>query len=231
MAMMIILYVYAVGVVLVALRLGWHMMFRLDRYDWHYSKTHIWTTFTLSVLLWPLMAIKPRNLIQSDKLFEGSLGVASSMRERDQLWNDPPPCGSVIRYRQGQGRYEETYGEFIFRASEVERSLRNRLRDSPNLANEDEGAILNWLCRRTDTLTQPTDVPSAWWRFQFVANDLIRSGNAKAHCLKCGADVPKNELVTYDDHARPGWNFERLKCPNGHGLLVVEKMHLLVRKK
>ena len=225
-----ILYVYAVGVVLVALRLGWHMMFRLDRYDWQYSRPHIWTTFTLTVLLWPLMVIKPRNLVQPDKLFEGSFNIASSMRERDQLWNSPPPCGSVIRYRQGQGRSGETHGEFLFHASKVEKTLRNLLNEWPNLANDDEGAILNWLCTRSDTLTQPTDVPSAWGRFLFVANDLIRSDNAKVRCLKCGADVPNNELVINDDLANPGWNLDRLECPKKHTLLVVEKMHLLVQQ-
>ena len=36
--MMIVLYIYLAGSILVALRLIRHMLFKLDRYDWSYSK-------------------------------------------------------------------------------------------------------------------------------------------------------------------------------------------------
>jgi len=158
--MMIFFYVYCGGALLVALRLGWHMIFKLDRYDWYYNKGDIWISFALSVVLWPLMLIKPRNLIDQRKLFEDRFGIAARMRVRDELWENPPPCGSVIFYRQEHGHYEETYGEFLFSAAEVEQALRGRLKESPNLSKDDEGAILNWLLRRDESLTHSTDVPS-----------------------------------------------------------------------
>jgi hypothetical protein len=43
--------------------------------------------------------------------------------------------------------------------------------------------------------------------------------------------VPTNELVRKDDRGHPGWNFNRLACPENHNLLSVEVMHLLFRSK
>jgi len=178
---MIFFHLYWSIALLVALRLVWHMVFRLDRYDWHYSNGDIWMSFALSVVFWPLMLMRPRNLIDPRKLFEGSFGIAGRMRIRAELLENPPPCGPVIRYRQSYGRYEETYGEFLFPASDVEQALRKLLIESPNVLKDDEGGILNWLLHRDDALTYPTDVPSAWPRFQYVANDMIRAG--KARCV------------------------------------------------
>jgi hypothetical protein len=140
-----------------------------------------------------------------------------------------PPCGSMIRYRQGYGGYGETHGEFLFRAVDVEQALCARIQEYPHLANDDEGAILNWVKHRNDEITEPTDVPSAWSRFQYVANGLVRGGNGKVHCLKCGAEVPLNKLIKNDDHGLPGWNYYRLVCPNAHSLLVVQKAHVQMR--
>ena len=224
-AMIIILYIYAAGALLIALRLGWHMIFRLDRFDWECDKGNIWMTFLFLAVFWPLMVIIPRNLINPSKLFEGHFGLAVRMR----LSENPPPCGSLIRYRQEHGWYTETYGEFLFQASHVEQLLRQRLAESPHLFNDDEGAIFNWLCRRNEALIEPTDVPSAWGRFDLIANYLVRNGSAKVQCLKCGIDIEQRKLVTKDDHGRPGWNFDRLACPNGHDLLVVKTGHRLVR--
>jgi hypothetical protein len=227
---MIFSHVYWSVALLVALRFVWHMIFKLDRYDWYYSKRDIWMSFVFSVALWPLMLFKPRNLIDPKNIFEGSFGIAGRMRVRAELLENPPPCGSEVCYRQRHGRYEETYGEFLFPTAEVERALRLRLIESPNLSKDDEGAILNWLLRRDDTLTYPTDVPSEWTRFQYVANDMIRAGKAKVRCLKCGTELSIGQLVANDDHRKSGWNFDRLACPNGHNLVVAETAHALEGK-
>jgi hypothetical protein len=232
--MTIVLYIYIAVVLLVGLRLFRHMLFKLDRYDWYYNKGDILGSFVFFVVLWPLIVIKPRNLINPTKLFEGSYGHAARMRERHQLLENPPPCGSVIRYRQSYGRYpnvEETYGEFFFPALQVEQELRGRIRESPHLNNDDEGAILKWIKRHDDSLTEPTDVPPVWSRFQYVANHLVRSGHAKVNCLKCGAELPLNKLTKNYDHGLPGWNYDRLVCPNGHNLLVVQKAHYIMGHK
>lgn len=222
--LMTVIYIYAAGALLMALRLGWHMLFKLDRYDWYYSKGDILMSFALSVFLWPLMLIKWRNLIDPGKLFESRNQLAARMR----LLDHPPLCGSVVQYCQKDSWGGEMYGEFFFRAADVEQNLRERLAEAPHLKDDDEGGILNWVRRRDETLTEPTGVPLVWGRFEFVANDLIRAGNATVRCLKCGAEFSMDQLVTNDDHGRRGWNFDQLTCPQGHDLLVVQKFHLLM---
>ena len=115
--MMIVLYIYLAGAILVALRLFRHMLFKLDRYDWYYSKGNIFGVFVLSVVLWPLFLIKPQHLIDPTN-YSKTLSILQDIgASRHHLWENPPPCGSVIRYRQEYEEYRETYGEFLFRAA------------------------------------------------------------------------------------------------------------------
>ncbi|MCG7907180.1 MAG: hypothetical protein JAY95_11695 [Candidatus Thiodiazotropha taylori] len=235
----VLMYAYSAGALVVALRHMWHMVFMLDRYDWQYNKSYIWQSFILSVLLWPIILAKnPGNLIDPSESFkEQVLGVVidtpGQMRLLDQLRNNPPPCGPVIRYRQRSDRYEGTYGEFLFSAEAVETRLVKRRQVNQEQVDDEEEAVLNWLRQRDNTLTEPTDVPDAWWKFQNVADDLVREGDALVGCIcmKCGKEVSSNELVRKDDGNRPGWNFNRLTCPDNHNLLSVEVIHLLFRSK
>jgi hypothetical protein len=222
---------YIAGAVLTGVRLGWHMAFRIDRFDWIYSKSNIWMSFVLSTLLWPLILMPPRNLIEPAKLFEGSFGragLAARAREEERLQLSPPPCGAVLLYRQGRGGYEETFGEFTFRSVDVEEALVGKLRDHPHLAADHEGSILKWLRQRDESITTPTPIPAAWSRFQYIADDLLRNGRGEAHCLACNKPIPKNEWFQKDDQGRSGWNFNKLVCPNNHRLLVVERIHLVM---
>ena len=220
---------------LVALHHGRFILTKLDRYDWHFKKMEIWGFFALSVIAWPLLLIKPRNLMDPSKMYQnGKFGPAEMARakdritrEKDELQTNPPPCGSLIRYRQGYGR-EKTYGEFFLRAIDVEAALTNHLKHYPHLAKDDEGAILNWVRNRNESLTEPTDVPKVWGRFKFVMNYIIRTAAIKVRCLKCGIVLSSDQLVTNDDQGRPGWNSDRIICPNGHKLLAVETVHIMV---
>lgn len=234
----IILYSYVVATLLVALRLGWHMVFKLDRYDWRYSKGDIWLNFGLSVALWPLLLMKrrthrpaekpdealarPTPTLDPTKLFSNPYGTAARARLRD----NPPRCGTVIRYRQADG-FTTAFGEFLFRAEAVERVLINRIRESPHLQNDDEGAILNWVRHRNREPSEPTDVPAVWC-FRFTADGLIRAGEGKVRCLKCEETFPTGALIPRDDHGRPGWNMNQLMCQHGHELLVVDKIHIMI---
>jgi len=230
----VLLYVYCGGVFAIAMRLAWHMSFELDHYDWLYNKSHIWLMFILSTLLWPIFfAMTPRHLIDPSRLFKKEFGsvtidIAGRKRKLDQLRDNPPPCSSVIRYSQGSGGYKDTYGEFLFFADAVEANLAARIQDTPRLVNNDEGAILNWIRQRNNSQKEPTAVPDAWSRFQYVADDLIRHGSVEVKCLECGGDVSADDLVHNDDIGRPGWNFNRVLCPRGHNLLIVQVKHLLV---
>src|SRR2546426_11953573 len=97
-------FVYLAGALLVTARLGWHMVFRLDRYDWRYSKSEIWVSFALATLLWPLLLRMPRTILDPSKFFEGN-GNAARARFREK----PPPCSAVIQYRQGYEQLVETF--------------------------------------------------------------------------------------------------------------------------
>jgi hypothetical protein len=146
-------------------------------------------------------------------------------KERSRLWENPPPCGSVIRFSQ-DCVYEDVHGEFQFRTADVENELKNFLRENPHLANDDEGAILNWTKGCDESLTKPTDVPSIWSRFQYVADNLVRAGKAEIYCRECNAVIGIDQIGTNDDHGKRGWNFDRVACQTGHNLLVVESVHL-----
>src|ERR1035437_8367174 len=135
---------------LVAAWLGWYMVMRLDRFDWYYSKPEIWAMFALSTLLWPVAVIKPQDLINPAELFSGPYHLAAGMREEELLRNHPPPCGQTVRYRQSPGRGVETFGEFTFSSVDLEKATVATLQENPNLANDHEGAILNWLRQRDD---------------------------------------------------------------------------------
>jgi hypothetical protein len=152
--------------------------------------------------------------------------MAARMREEDRLSNAPPPCGSSILYRQVR---EDTYGEFIFNSVDIENALTRRLSEHPNLLKNDEGAILKWLRGRDDSISTPTSVPEGWSRFQFIADDVLRNGYGDIRCVICNKRIHKCDVVLKDDHGLPGWNFNRLLCPNNHQLLVVRMRHILMR--
>ena len=216
---------------LVAAWLGWYMVMRLDSFDWYYSKPEIWGMFIFAALLWPVVVIKPQNLINPAELFSGPYHLAARMREEDLLRSYPPACGETVRYRQSPGRGNETFGEFTFNSVDLERATIATLQENPNLAKEHEGAILNWLRQRDDSIKTPTAVPEAWWRFQFIADDELRAGRGEIYCLKCNTQIPDRLLRKQDDGGNAGWNFDRLICPAGHPLLDFESVHLSVRTR
>ncbi|QSA97498.1 hypothetical protein [Methylococcus sp. EFPC2] len=223
--------IYLIGAAAVGVRLGWHMAFRLDVFDWHYAKGDIWTSLIFKTLLWPLLLLRPACLLAPHPLFiEDSfcLKIAASQRELANLRTNPPECGAWVRYRQGQHGYEESHGELIFHAADLEAFLRAQICIDPRRDGEDEGAILNWLQRRDDKRLEPTNVPTAWPRFRFVADHYVRQGKAEVKCLKCDEIVPHSQLVFRDDVGKAGWNLNRVVCPRGHSLLVVERIHLLM---
>jgi hypothetical protein len=148
-----------------------------------------------------------------------------AQEERARLRENPPPCGLLIHYAQEYG-YGETHGEFQFKAADVEQELKNFLRENPHLTNDDEGAILNWTKGCDESFTEPTDVPSIWSRFQYVANNLVRAGKAEIYCRECNAVIGVDQIGTNDDHGKRGWNFDRVVCPHGHTLIAVESVHL-----
>ena len=180
----------------IALFLGYHMMFRLDRFDWNYEKVGIWVVFFGTTLLWPLMFKKPQLLLTPRKLFQAcdDTGIAERMREESRLRSNPPPCGTLISYHQREG---EMFGEFTFQTADVIKEITGKLLKNPHLAQDHEGAILNWLRRNDDSLKAPTPVPKTWYRFEFIAASLVRKGCGEVRCIKCNAQIPKEIMMLY----------------------------------
>ncbi len=151
-------------------------------------------------------------------------------QQLDQLRKNPPPCGAIVRYCPQEEGCEKVHGEFVFETHQVKTALEKCLTGFPHLTDDEEGAILNWVCQCDNSIVEPTDVPDAWGRFKYVADDLVRQGYASVRCLECGKDVPENEYVFSDDKFRGGNNYRRLLCAEGHRLLVVWMMHIQLRR-
>ena len=75
--------------------------------------------------------------------------------KRIQLWENPPLCGSVVRYAQKCG-HDDAHGEFLFKTADVEQALRDSLQENPHLTNSDDGAMLHWVQGRNDSLAEPS---------------------------------------------------------------------------
>ena len=111
---MIILYFYLFASLIVAIRLGAYIAFRLDQYDWHYNRYGIWIAVVFYTFFWPMLLINPQDLINPRAIFTTDLDFAGSSREYDQLLENPPPCGTTIRYHPVHQHGEDVFGEFLF---------------------------------------------------------------------------------------------------------------------
>ena len=67
---------YLFGMLVVVVRFGWHMVFRLDHLDWHYGKSDIWFGYTTAVILWPFLIFRPRLLLDPSPSLEDTYGQA-----------------------------------------------------------------------------------------------------------------------------------------------------------
>ena len=212
----------------IAFSLGWHMLFRLDRYDWAYRMSHIWISSFAIVLLWPILFFRPAFLLQPNRTLKDRVGIATWRRKWGNLYENPPPCGRTIRYRQDDFRCGKNDGVFLFEASDVEELLRKQLEGSEGSSLSDEDAVLRWVAHRDNTIEAPSNVPMLWSGFKRIADKLIRTNHGQVSCLQCGNEIPVSQIINNDDFGKPGWNMDRLQCPRGHNLLVLEKIHLCV---
>ena len=219
--------IYIYGSALVAVRFGWHLAYRLDRFDWHYGKVEIWFKFIVSVILWPLLLLWPRLLLKPFLILKDQYNQAERAREEEKLMHFPPPCGKLISYRPASGYGEESFGEFTFQAKDVIKILVPHLKAHPNLINGHDGAILNWLSKRDNSFDLPTPVPEAWSRFEYLADKLIRQGIGEVRCINCGDSIKSNECATSSSGIGWSWHHNILQCPLGHLLLEVPTIHIM----
>jgi hypothetical protein len=224
-----VLQVYLAGAVLVALRLGWHLAFRLDRFDWQYDKVEKWAGFGFGVLAWPLFLLRaPRNLIDPSEFIDVSDRRAARDRSLDRFLRSPPPCGDVLRFRPSKSLSDGIgHGEFLFSAAVIEKRLRDLLREGQQRIAPEWAAMINWLSRRSAKVDAPTDIPEFWTGFESFAVELCRAGEGKARCEVCNgdflavdslnrADIPEGSSVSY-----------AVRCNSGHYLLRSEGIHFI----
>lgn len=232
------LIIYAAGVSLLALRLGWHMYSKLDNYDW--AHTSIWWRFSWLIAFWPLaILIYPDSIIATHKFFRSE--EASVKRELDKFLKNPPPCGSLFRFSQKEvscdrGNYETDppcYGEFIMSSPDVEvayRQWRGKNNRSSFCGIDLENEFLIWLSRRDATLREASELPAlfsdAGYSFfslgglKQVTRDLAVSGHATVWCSKCATIFSGSQIARRWEYVNQGSSqCDRLYCPQNHVLL------------
>ncbi len=135
-----ILTVYFSVSLLVALILAGHIFFTFDRFDRKYRSMGF--SVILNIFLWPILLLKPKFMLDPSEL----LSDGSVQAEEARLRECPPPSGDRVRYCQSQGRYEKSYGVFVFDSSDVEEVLQEQLSENSHLYNRAISFGTNFLC-------------------------------------------------------------------------------------
>ena len=226
------LYVYLAGAVLVALRMGWHIRYQLDQYDRRFCNVR--STFWFNVILWPLLLLKPDNLIHP-KFTEStwSEGRAEAERELDRLEANLPQCTAFIRYAPEHDEWGQCDSEFVFDAAEVLALMEKRLAELPAEQHGRYPGMLDWLRRRNTVRLDSVDVPAPWngW-FLNVAVGMMNRGLGQVRCGRCREIIPQVQ-ITLDSGPTgmqgSGWHFNVWRCPQGHKLLTKDAIHFYIR--
>ncbi len=218
-----ILLAYLAGLAFTAISLTYHIFIRFDQYDRKYREMK-WD-FALTCILWPIfMIFSPLRLFNPGCDF----GTGEHWAEEARLQENPPPVGDIVLYQAKKGGYSDTFGEFTFNRQDILDYLQDRWWDESNdyPLTQVEYTIHHWLDHHYDrSISQPTVVPTAWNRFQFIADDMIRQGIGKVHCTQCQLDYNTKQLLSKNDRGHAGWNSNRLHCPKNHPLFVVQTTH------
>ena len=226
------LYIYLTGAALVALRMGWHIRYRLDKYDRKFCNVR--STFLFNVILWPLLLFKPVNLINpkfSETIW--SEGCADAERELDRLAANLPQCTAFIRYAPVHDEWGHCDSEFVFDAAEVLVIMEKHLAELPASQHGRYPGILDWLRRRDTARLEPVDVSAPWngW-FLNVAVSMMNRGLGQVRCGMCREIIPQDQ-ITLDSGPTgiqgSGWHFSVWRCPQGHKLLTKDAMHFYIR--
>lgn len=227
------LYIYLAGAALIALRVGWHIRYRLDKYDRKFCDVR--STFWLDVILWPLLLLKPDNLI-NPKFSESrwNAGRAEVERMLDRLEANLPPCSTFIRYAPEHDESGKCDSEFVFDAAEVLAIMEKRLAELPAEQHGRYTAILEWLRRRDTSRLDPVDVPAPWnGRFLNVAIGMMNRGLGQVRCGKCGEVIPQAEIFLTNPGVEKiktsGWSYNAWWCPQKHKLLTKDAIHFFIR--
>lgn len=228
------LYIYLAGAALVALRIRWHILHRLDKYDRRYSDVRYahWSY----PLFWPVVLLfSPKSLVSPT--FSPSTwneGRAESERELDRLDANPPQCTAFIRYAPEHDEAGKCDSQFIFDAAEVLAIMEKRLAELPAQQHGRYPGIVNWLRQRDISLAHPVDVPSLWnGLFLNVVIGMMNRKLGQVYCGQCGELVPQDEISLESEPKciqGSGWHYNVWRCPQGHKLLTKDAIHFYIGK-
>ena len=146
------------------------------------------------------------------------------MRERDErlrnFWENPPKCSQVIHITSETDPLCVNESDYIeFKATDVESYIES-LNCTPDIPPPDdyhrELFTLQWLKQRTDD-QQPISFPEEIGSHQTFVDSLIDEGIGNIYCSQCQSHYSALQMtVDKCEELKLGWNFDELKCPNGH---------------
>ena len=229
---MIILYVYVAVASLFAIWMGWHMYSTLDRFDWDFRRSDIWLSFGLLTIFWPLVMIfKPSELMKPNFGYRTSMlnfDYAETTRQRVKFMENPPPCGSTVTYRTVGDDSKSASAVFYFSSASVETMAKEINQNHYKGLLGMNGAAL-WTSLRTESVTEPTEVPELLVNFDHIADGLIEAGHGQVRCLACNKTYTTTEL-TRESSFIGGRLLAHYSCPAKHWLLSHEIAHFMFKR-
>lgn len=210
---------------------GWHILRKLDKFDWAYHRVKILRLLLLRTLFWPLILLfKPADLLKANFRFSRGIfdiDLADRARQRTQFMESPPPCSSKIIYRNKDEDSQLDNALFYFGASAVE-AMAHKVIDETSGVEGLHGTA-KWAGLRDEAIDAPTELPSVLVNFDYICEGLIEAGHGQVHCLACNKVYMATE-ISRDTQLWGGWLMALFKCPAQHTLLIREVAHFMFRK-
>ncbi|NOU40207.1 MAG: hypothetical protein HOO85_02940 [Methylotenera sp.] len=226
------LYAYIVVALFFATWMGWHMRRTLDRFDWAYRRSEIWVSFGLKTIFWlPMMLFKPSELITPEFGYRPSMlniDFAEITRQRVKFMENPPPCSSTVTYRTFGDDSKSARAFFYFSSASVETMAKEINQNLYKGLLGMNGAAL-WTSLRTESVTEPTEVPELLVNFDHIADGLIEAGHGQVRCMACNKTYTTTEL-TRESGFIGGWLLAHYSCPARHWLLSHEIAHFMFKR-
>ena len=192
--------------------------YQLDQFDrQNLKKSHAVAILLLCVFAWPLALIhRPKALFSVRALAPIDFRSAAFMRERYKLSQALPHCSSLIRFSQMQGGIK--LADHFFSPAEIESTAVKPIKRNWR-SSQDDSEIIRWVRTADLSDTQPVYIPWVWTGFVALADEILRRGLGRTHCMKCNREYTAAELSSRDQKTAEDHSQKKLLCPEGHIVL------------
>lgn len=189
-------------------------------------------------LLWPFLVFHSLPKHGTTLLFKKhednsfDFNGAINSRETDlfSLWQSPPACSDNIEINgYNESTYEKLTSKLRFNTSTVVDHLNELNPKNEFSVFNQEAIILKWVNQKSVNDDTVCTVPEELDRFKSIANSLLFKGQGKVFCEDCKTEYSAVQLECLSDKLSAGWNFDRIKCSNGHLISVVKGIHINCR--